>query len=74
MTVSVELPEELENRLKKLAQKTHRSKSSFVSQALEEYLEDQEDYYDALERKKRLDKGLDKPVPWTEIKKAAGLK
>ncbi len=74
MTLTVRLKEDLENRLKRLSQKTHRSKSSFIVQALEEHLADQEDYYDALDRKNRLDKGFENPISWDDVKKASGLK
>lgn len=74
MTLTVRLPAELEKKLTKIAHRTHRSKSSFVCQALQTYLEDQEDYYDALERKKRFQKGQDKPISLSEIKKSLGLK
>jgi RHH-type rel operon transcriptional repressor/antitoxin RelB len=48
--LSLKLPEELENRLKDLAIKTKRSKSFYIREALQQYLEDNEDGYLALER------------------------
>jgi RHH-type rel operon transcriptional repressor/antitoxin RelB len=48
--IAVRLPKELEERLTALAQKTGRSKSYHVRQALLEYLEDIEDHYLAVER------------------------
>jgi RHH-type rel operon transcriptional repressor/antitoxin RelB len=47
---SVRLPEELAERLARLAQATRRSKSSYIVQALERFLEDQEDLEAALDR------------------------
>ena len=44
MTAVVRLPEALEKRLDDLATRTHRSKSYYLRRALEEYLEDREDY------------------------------
>lgn len=44
MTTAVRLPEALEKRLEAFATKTHRSKSYYLRRALEEFLEDQEDY------------------------------
>lgn len=44
MSIAIRLPEELETRLNNLAKKTHRSKSFYVREALEQYLEDIEDY------------------------------
>ncbi len=48
--LSVRIPDQLENRLSELAQETNRSKSYYVQRALEEFLEDQEDYLIALAR------------------------
>ena len=48
--LSVRIPDKLENRLAQLANETNRSKSYYVQRALEEFLEDQEDYLIALAR------------------------
>jgi RHH-type rel operon transcriptional repressor/antitoxin RelB len=42
--LGVRLPEDLNNRLTALSEKTHRPKSYYVKEALEKYLEDVEDY------------------------------
>jgi RHH-type rel operon transcriptional repressor/antitoxin RelB len=42
------LPESVERRLASLAEKTGRSKSYYVRLAIEEFLEDREDYLHAL--------------------------
>ena len=44
MLLAVRVPEELESRLGNLAEKTGRSKSFYIRKALEQFLEDQEDY------------------------------
>lgn len=49
--ISVRLPKEMENRINNLAKSTQRPKSFFVKEALANYLEDMEDYYDVLKRK-----------------------
>jgi len=54
--IAVRLPKELEERLTALAQKTGRSKSDLVRQALLSYLEDLEDHHLAEER-------LQSPLP-----------
>ena len=46
--IAVRLPQDLENRLISLVEKTHRSKSYFVKKALEKLLDDEEDYADAM--------------------------
>jgi RHH-type rel operon transcriptional repressor/antitoxin RelB len=48
--LSIRLPEEMETRINRLAESTQRSKSFFVKEALENYLDDMEDYYDVLKR------------------------
>jgi RHH-type transcriptional regulator, rel operon repressor / antitoxin RelB len=50
MALSVRLPEEIESRLEALAQKTGRTKTFYIREAVLEHLEDLEDYYLALER------------------------
>jgi len=50
MTLAVRLDAKLEKRLTKLANETHRTKTYYVSRALENYLEDMEDMYTALYR------------------------
>lgn len=50
VTQSVRLPDELAERLARLARNSRRSKSSFIVEALEAYLEDQEDLERALAR------------------------
>jgi len=72
MTLAVRLPDDLEKRLQGLAKKTRRTKSSFVCEALAEYLQDQEDYYDALEISQRVDKGLEKTYTLDEASKMLG--
>ena len=44
MLLAVRVPEELESRLGNLAEKTGRSKSFYIRKALEQFIEDQEDY------------------------------
>jgi RHH-type rel operon transcriptional repressor/antitoxin RelB len=48
--LSIRLPEEMEARINRLANSTQRSKSFFVKEALTNYLDDMEDYYDVLKR------------------------
>jgi len=48
--LSVRLDKELEERLDKLSLQTNRSKSFYVKQALESYLRDMDDYFEARNR------------------------
>jgi RHH-type rel operon transcriptional repressor/antitoxin RelB len=74
MTLSVRIPPELEQRLSELSQKARRTKTSFVCQALEEFLEDQEDYFAALEVQQRIDAGLEKTYTLEEASRILGWK
>lgn len=67
------IPDELDKRLAVLAAKAHVSKDQYALQALEEFLEDQEDYLIALARMERIEKGIDKTIPFEEVLKKLGL-
>jgi RHH-type rel operon transcriptional repressor/antitoxin RelB len=58
--IAVRLNPRLEQRLQRLANRTGRSKSLYIRRALEEYLDEQEDYLIALQR---LEENLP-PIPW----------
>lgn len=73
MTTAVRLPEDLETRLNHLAKETHRSKTFYIKQALEEFLEDREDYLLALAVKERIRNGTEKTYSLSEAKKLLGL-
>lgn len=65
----VRLSPDLDARLSSFAKKTHRSKSYYIRQALEKFLEDQEDLLLAIARYERLQQSIDKPIPLAEIAK-----
>ena len=69
--LAIRLPDDIEERLEKLAKKTGRTKSYYVRQAILEYIEDLEDYYLAEERLKSFDEY--KTIPLEEITKRYGL-
>lgn len=48
--LAVRLPDQLEDRLSQLARQTHRSKSYYVKQAIQDFLDEQEDHLIALSR------------------------
>ncbi len=67
--VSIRLPDELDKRLEALAVRTGRSKTFYVKEAVQEHLEDLEDYYLAVQR-------LEQPgrrIPMDELVKDIGL-
>ncbi len=63
------IPEEMGKRLETLAERVHLPKDKYALQLLEEILEDQEDYLDALEISERIEKGLEKTFSYEEILK-----
>jgi len=67
--ITARLPQELENRLEKLTQQTGRQKSYYIRLALQEYLDNHEDYLLVLAR-------LEKKTPkmtLAEMEKKLGL-
>ena len=67
--MTIRLPEEMEQRLSQLAKETHRTKTYYVKRAIEEFLDDQEDYLLALSVMERVEKGEEKTIPFEEILK-----
>lgn len=74
MTISLRLPEDLERRLNNLAKETHRTKTFYLQRALENFLEDREDYLLALAVKERISSGKEKLYTLEEVEKELGLK
>ncbi|MDD5240786.1 MAG: TraY domain-containing protein [Sulfuricella sp.] len=56
--LAVRLPEDIELRIEALAQQTGRTKSFYVREALQEHLDDLEDYYLAEARRKQPQPGI----------------
>lgn len=71
--MTLRLPENMDKRLSQLAKETHRSKSYYVKQAIEEFLEEREDYLLALAAMERFERGEEKAVSFEEILKKYGL-
>lgn len=69
--LGVRLPPELDKRLSRLSKKTSRSKSYYVKEALQGYLDDMEDIYLAEKRKADLKAGKERL--WTQEEIEAGL-
>ncbi|MBX9621603.1 MAG: CopG family transcriptional regulator [Alphaproteobacteria bacterium] len=61
------IPDELDKRLSALAAKAHVPKDEYALHALEEYLEDQEDYLQALEISQRVERGEEKTIPYEDV-------
>jgi RHH-type transcriptional regulator, rel operon repressor / antitoxin RelB len=67
--LSVRLPLRLQARLNRLAKRTGRTKAYYAKKAIEEFLEDQEDYFIALARLEEKLPG----IPLDEVVKKLGL-
>ena len=67
--LSVRLSPKLEARLNRLAKRTGRTKAYYAKKAIEEFLEDQEDYFIALSRLEEKLPG----IPLEEVLKKLGL-
>ncbi|PYX59233.1 MAG: anti-toxin [Acidobacteria bacterium] len=66
---SVRLSPKLEARLSRLAKRTGRTKAHYAKKAIEEFLEEQEDYFIALSRLEEKLPG----IPLEEVVKKLGL-
>ncbi|MFC0308800.1 DUF6290 family protein [Gallibacterium trehalosifermentans] len=73
MTITVRLPDELQQRLDHLAMETGRAKSFYVKQALEIYLEDLEDLLLANATLERVRSGKEKTYSLKDIENELNL-
>ena len=64
--VSLRLPEDVSRRLQRLADRTGRSKTFYMIEAIEEHLDDLEDLYLAEQRLMDLRAGRSETVPLDE--------
>ena len=71
--LAIRLPEDIEDRLGKLARKTGRSKTFYARQAILEHLDDMEDLYLAEQQMNLVRSGKLKTVPLEEVMKRYGL-
>jgi RHH-type rel operon transcriptional repressor/antitoxin RelB len=69
--LAVRLNKELEERLKRLAEKTGRTKTFYAREAIEAHLDDLEDFFLAEERLK--DFRSEDAIPLAEVEKRLGL-
>ncbi|MGH7102011.1 MAG: type II toxin-antitoxin system RelB family antitoxin [Acetobacteraceae bacterium] len=73
MPLSIRLPEDLDARLTKLARRTGRSKTYYVTEAIREHLADLEDIYIAERRLSDIRAGRAETVPLEEVMARHGL-
>lgn len=73
MTIAVRLSENLEKRLNDLAKETHRTKTYYIQQAVEDFLEEYEDYYLATYCWEEFQKNGKKGISLEEIERKMGI-
>jgi RHH-type transcriptional regulator, rel operon repressor / antitoxin RelB len=73
MPTSVRLEPDIEARLDALAKRTGRTKAFYLREMAERYLEDMEDYYDAVEVMERVRRGEEKVYTLEEVARELGL-
>ena len=71
--VSLRLPDDVSARLQDLAERTGRSKTFYMVEAIREHLDDLEDVYLAEQRLSDLRAGRSQAVPLEEVMKRYGL-
>jgi RHH-type transcriptional regulator, rel operon repressor / antitoxin RelB len=71
--ISVELPEDVANRLQTLADRTGRSRSFLMVEAIQDHLEDMEDLYLAQERLALNQSGASESISLEVVMKRYGL-
>ncbi len=73
MPISIRLPDETVQRLSVLAQATGRTKTYYIREALDEYLDDLEDIYLAKQTLERIRRGEEQTSTLDEVEKELGL-
>lgn len=71
--MTIRFPEKIEQRLSQLAERTHRTKSYYIKRAVEEFLEDQEDYLLAVASYEDYLQSGKKSISLEELEKKLGL-
>ena len=71
--VALRLPDEVSQRLKRLADRTGRSKTFYMIEAIKEHLDDLEDLYLAEQRLIDIRAGKSQTVPLEEVVERYGL-
>ena len=73
MTISIQLPSDVETRLEQLANLTGRSKTFYVQEAILEYLDDIEDLYLAEHELEEIRAERSKTTPLADVMKRYGM-
>ena len=73
MATSVRLPDDLDKRLSDLARRTGRTKAFYIREAIEQQIEDLEDYYDAVRISRAVREGKSRVVSAEDVWGDLGL-
>ena len=71
--LAIRLPQVIEKRLEKLAQRTGRTKTFYAREAILTHLSELEDLYLAEDRLERIQSGEEGTIPIAEVMKRRGL-
>jgi RHH-type rel operon transcriptional repressor/antitoxin RelB len=71
--VSLRLPDEISDRLKALSERTGRSKTFYMIEAIKEHIDDLEDLYLAEQRLLDIRSGKSKTIPIEKVMEKYGL-
>lgn len=72
-SISLRLPDDLKQRLDRLATLTGRGKSFYMVEAIREHLDDLEDYYEAHAISQDIKSGKSKTTPLLEVMREYGM-
>ena len=73
MAVSLRLPDDISSRLQNLAQRTGRSKTYYILEAIREHIDDLEDLYLAERELEAVRAGTSTTTPLAEVMKRYGM-
>ena len=71
--LAIRLPQSIEKRLEKLAQRTGRTKTYYVREAILQHLEEIEDVYLAERALERIRSGKGRTIPLKDVMKRHGV-
>ena len=73
MTITIELDDDTDRRLAKLAARTGRSKAEHAAEILKYGMDEVEDYYDALDVSESVRRGQERVFSAEEVRRELGL-
>jgi len=71
--IAVRISDKLDNRLKKLAKKTHRTKTFYVREAIVQHMDELEETYSAEKALSKFEAGTQETISLEDLEKELGL-